>query len=119
MIFFMPIGTWMLTSISPREWVAVHRKHHNFTDVEGDPHSPHIEGYWKIMLANVYYRREANNDGTLQKYASDLPHELVEALRLAKVTSKVDEGWDKHRRRIPPMAACSASAPATAQPKSG
>ena len=47
----MRFGTWMLTSISPREWVAVHRKHHNFTDVEGDPHSPHVEGYWKIMLA--------------------------------------------------------------------
>ncbi|CAA9502605.1 MAG: Fatty acid desaturase; Delta-9 fatty acid desaturase, partial [uncultured Rubrobacteraceae bacterium] len=39
---FMRFGTWMLTSISPREWVAVHRKHHNFSDVEGDPHSPHI-----------------------------------------------------------------------------
>jgi stearoyl-CoA desaturase (Delta-9 desaturase) len=79
MIFFMRIGTWMLTSISPREWVAVHRKHHNFTDVEGDPHSPHIEGYWKIMLANVYYyRREANNDGSLQKYASDLPHDRLD-----------------------------------------
>src|SRR3712207_9150065 len=38
----MRLGTWMLTSISPREWVAVHRKHHNFSDVEGDPHSPHI-----------------------------------------------------------------------------
>src|SRR3712207_8825361 len=23
---FMRIGTWMLTNISPREWVAVHRK---------------------------------------------------------------------------------------------
>ena len=78
MTFFMRIGTWMLTSISPREWVAVHRKHHNFTDVEGDPHSPHIEGYWKIMLANVYYRREANNDGTLQKYACDLPHDCLD-----------------------------------------
>ena len=30
---FMRLGTWMLTSISPREWVAVHRKHHNFSDV--------------------------------------------------------------------------------------
>jgi len=227
MTFFMRIGTWMLTSISPREWVAVHRKHHNFSDVEGDPHSPHIEGYWKIMLANVYYyRREANNDGTLQKYASDLPHDrldrvllkrgalgfvltglllvalmglgpgltaistlagvylllsaaingaghtfgykgfyndatnlrllalitfgeglhnnhharpaapklsafrgefdpawpvirLLETLRLAKVTSKVDEGWDKHRRRIPPRAACPARASAADQPKSG
>ena len=60
---FMRLGTWMLTSISPREWVAVHRKHHNFSDVEGDPHSPHIEGYWQIMIGNVYYyRREANED---------------------------------------------------------
>jgi stearoyl-CoA desaturase (delta-9 desaturase) len=79
MIFFMRIGTWMLTSISPGEWVAVHRKHHNSTHVEGDPHSPHIEGYWKIMLANVYYyRREANNDGTLQKFACDLPHDRLD-----------------------------------------
>ena len=25
-------------------WVADHRKHHQFSDVEGDPHSPHIGG---------------------------------------------------------------------------
>src|SRR5919107_5013169 len=75
----MRFGTWMLTSISPREWVAVHRKHHNFSDVEGDPHSPHIEGYWRIMLANVYYyRREANNDNTLEKYAADLPYDRLD-----------------------------------------
>jgi hypothetical protein len=35
MTFFMRIGTWILTSNSPREWMAVHRKHHNFTDVAG------------------------------------------------------------------------------------
>jgi stearoyl-CoA desaturase (delta-9 desaturase) len=79
MDFLMRIGTWMLTSISPREWVAVHRKHHNFSDVEGDPHSPHIEGYWQIMLANVYYyRREANNGDTLEKYAADLPYDNLD-----------------------------------------
>lgn len=76
---FMRVTTWMLTSISPREWVAVHRKHHNFSDVEGDPHSPHIEGYWQIMIGNVYYyRREANNDNTLEKYAADLPHDRLD-----------------------------------------
>lgn len=76
---FMRVGTWMLTSISPREWVAVHRKHHNFSDEHGDPHSPHIEGYWKIMLANVYYyRREASQDDTLEKYAADLPHDRLD-----------------------------------------
>ena len=75
---FMRIGTWMFTIVSPREWVAVHRKHHNFSDVEGDPHSPHIEGYWKIMIANVYYyKREARNDDTLEKYAADLPHDRI------------------------------------------
>jgi stearoyl-CoA desaturase (delta-9 desaturase) len=80
-------GTWMLTSISPREWVAVHRKHHNFSDLEGDPHSPHIEGYWHIMLANVYhYRREANNDDTLEKYAADLPFDRLDKVFFSRGT---------------------------------
>ncbi len=84
---FMRLGTWMLTSISPREWVAVHRKHHNFSDVEGDPHSPHIEGYWQIMIGNVYYyRREAMVDDTLQKYASDLPFDRLDKALLRRGT---------------------------------
>ncbi len=75
----MRVGTWMFTIVSPREWVAVHRKHHNFSDVEGDPHSPHIEGYWQIMIANVYYyKREARNDDTLEKYAADLPYDSLD-----------------------------------------
>jgi stearoyl-CoA desaturase (Delta-9 desaturase) len=79
LIVLMRIGTWMFTIVSPREWVAVHRKHHNFSDVEGDPHSPHIEGYWQIMIANVYYyKREARNDNTLEKYAADLPHDRLD-----------------------------------------
>jgi stearoyl-CoA desaturase (delta-9 desaturase) len=76
---FMRFATWNLTSIAPRAWVAVHRKHHNFSDVEGDPHSPHIEGYWQIMIGNVYYyRREAKKDNTLEKYASDLPYDRLD-----------------------------------------
>jgi len=79
MTMLMRVGTWMFTIVSPREWVAVHRKHHNFSDVEGDPHSPHIEGYWRIMIANVYYyKREARNDDTLEKYAADLPHDRLD-----------------------------------------
>jgi stearoyl-CoA desaturase (Delta-9 desaturase) len=75
----MRVGTWMFTIVSPREWVAVHRKHHNFSDVEGDPHSPHIEGYWQIMIANVYYyKREARNGDTLERYAADLPHDRLD-----------------------------------------
>jgi len=84
---FMRLSTWMLTSISPREWLAVHRKHHNFSDVEGDPHSPHIEGYWQIMIGNVYYyRREADKDDTMEKYASDLPFDRLDKALLRNGT---------------------------------
>ena len=64
---------WLTTGQSRREWVAVHRKHHAFTDREGDPHSPRLLGLWRVQLANVfYYIREARNRETIRKYAADL-----------------------------------------------
>jgi stearoyl-CoA desaturase (delta-9 desaturase) len=49
---------WMTTGIRPRQWVAVHRKHHAFTDTEGDPHSPAVHGWWQVQMKNVVmYRR--------------------------------------------------------------
>ena len=41
---------WITTGIRPRQWVAVHRKHHAFTDIEGDPHSPVLLGWFKPGL---------------------------------------------------------------------
>jgi len=35
---------WITTGQRRQEWVAVHRKHHAFTDREGDPHSPRLLG---------------------------------------------------------------------------
>ena len=65
---------WVTTGIRPRQWVAVHRKHHAFTDVEGDPHSPVLNGWVKVQLMNVaMYRREARNPRTIERYARDLP----------------------------------------------
>lgn len=64
---------WMSTGIRPRQWVAVHRKHHAFTDVEGDPHSPVLHGWVKVQIQNYFmYRREANNPETVARYARDL-----------------------------------------------
>ena len=61
---------WVTTGIRPRQWVAVHRKHHAFTDVEGDPHSPVLHGWVKVQLMNVaMYRREARNPRTIERYA--------------------------------------------------
>ncbi len=38
-ILALPAGT-------PIQWVGTHRQHHRFTDIEGDPHSPHLFGFW-------------------------------------------------------------------------
>jgi stearoyl-CoA desaturase (delta-9 desaturase) len=64
---------WLTTGIRPRQWVAVHRRHHAFTDVVGDPHSPVLEGYGKIQVGNVVlYRRTARDGVTVDRYAKDL-----------------------------------------------
>jgi fatty-acid desaturase len=38
-ILALPAGT-------PIQWVGTHRQHHRFTDRVGDPHSPHLFGFW-------------------------------------------------------------------------
>ena len=58
---------------SPLAWVAIHRQHHRFVDKPGDPHSPHVEGVWKVqfktMLArpNLRYVRDLLQD-PLQRF---------------------------------------------------
>ena len=58
--FVFRLCLWITTGICTREWVAVHRKHHAFTEIEGDPHSPHLSGFWSVQLGNVFhYLKEA------------------------------------------------------------
>src|SRR2546423_2871110 len=65
--------TWMTTGVRPRQWVAVHRKHHAFTDVEGDPHSPLLEGFAAVQFGNVgLYRKVAKDEVAVRRYARDL-----------------------------------------------
>ncbi len=74
-LFFRTV-LWLTTGQRRQEWVAVHRKHHTFTDRDGDPHSPRLLGFWKVQIFNVYYYvREARNPETLQKFAPDLPED--------------------------------------------
>jgi stearoyl-CoA desaturase (Delta-9 desaturase) len=65
---------WLTTGIKPKEWVAVHRKHHAYTDTEGDPHSPVLLGWRQVQMKNVALYRHALSDPQLiSKYAKDLP----------------------------------------------
>lgn len=79
--FMFRFALWLTTGISTREWVAVHRKHHAFTDEEGDPHSPLLEGFWPVQLGNVfYYYREAKNPEVVERYARDIKRDIWDRL---------------------------------------
>jgi stearoyl-CoA desaturase (Delta-9 desaturase) len=61
------------------EWVANHRKHHQFSDMPGDPHSPHVDhgSGWRGALRGLYHAHVGwlFNDEPLadeQRYAKDL-----------------------------------------------
>ncbi|HUF93370.1 MAG TPA: fatty acid desaturase [Candidatus Limnocylindria bacterium] len=77
-VFFRTI-LWITTGQKRQQWVAVHRKHHTFTDKVGDPHSPRVLGFWKVQLGNVYYyAREASNPETIEKFAPDIPEDRLD-----------------------------------------
>ena len=79
--FLFRAALWLLTGQDRQQWVAVHRKHHTFTDKEGDPHSPLLLGFWKVQLWNVYYYiQEARNPQTVAKFAPDLGPDRWERL---------------------------------------
>jgi stearoyl-CoA desaturase (Delta-9 desaturase) len=60
-------------------WVADHRKHHTFSDQEGDPHSPHVGhgGGWRgalkgLVHAHVGWLFIHTHRGARKRYARDL-----------------------------------------------
>jgi stearoyl-CoA desaturase (delta-9 desaturase) len=74
LVFASRVVIWITTGIRPREWAAVHRRHHAFTDTDGDPHSPVQLGWLRVQLTNAaLYRRTARDGVTVARYARDLP----------------------------------------------
>ncbi len=70
---------WITTGMRPREWVAVHRKHHAQTDTPEDPHSPAIVGFWRVQLGNVgLYKKVAADELNTRKYARDIPRDHLD-----------------------------------------
>jgi stearoyl-CoA desaturase (Delta-9 desaturase) len=75
--WFFRFDLWLTTGIVTKQWVAIHRKHHAFTDVEGDPHSPKLKGFWSVQLGNVFhYIKEARNPETIERYARDIEDDV-------------------------------------------
>ena len=76
---FFRFWLWLTTAIVTKEWVAIHRKHHSKCETEEDPHSPVILGIKKVLLEGAaLYRKEAQNQETLEKYGHGTPNDWLE-----------------------------------------
>ncbi|HHQ6286687.1 TPA: fatty acid desaturase, partial [Legionella pneumophila] len=66
---FFRFWIWLTTGMVTRVWVAIHRKHHAMTDVEGDPHSPQIFSLKKVFWqVPELYREAAKDKDMIEKY---------------------------------------------------
>ena len=63
---------------SPLSWVAAHRKHHQFSDEDEDPHSPKDGLWWNILW---FPRSDPNPRQSFQRYAKDLLQEPFHRFR--------------------------------------
>ena len=76
---FMRFWLWLTTGMVTRQWVAIHRKHHRFSDVEGDPHSPHVYGIWRVFFKGAGLYHSASKDAAMiASYGQGTPQDWVE-----------------------------------------
>ena len=70
--YFLTVCATLSLEGGPIFWVATHRIHHKFSDVEGDPHSP-IDGKWWAHMGWILTGKSMHHDTTtLAKYVPDL-----------------------------------------------
>jgi stearoyl-CoA desaturase (delta-9 desaturase) len=75
----MRFWLWLTTGMITKEWVAIHRKHHQRSDQEGDPHSPQIYGIWRVLFGGArLYVQAAKNKILLEELGTGTPNDWIE-----------------------------------------
>lgn len=76
---FFRFWLWMTTGQVTKEWVSVHRKHHARVETPEDPHSPQVQGIWRILFQGTEaYRKEIRNKETLERFGEGTPDDWME-----------------------------------------
>lgn len=76
---FMRFWLWLTTGMITKEWVAVHRKHHRYTELPQDPHSPHVYGIYNVLFKGVFLYAEAAKDvDMVNTYGKGTPDDWIE-----------------------------------------
>lgn len=76
---FFRLWLWLATGTNTKEWTAIHRKHHAKCETEEDPHSPVVKGLDTVLWTGAeLYRKEAENQETLDRYGQRTPDDWIE-----------------------------------------
>jgi stearoyl-CoA desaturase (delta-9 desaturase) len=76
---FMRAWLWLTTGMVTKQWVAIHRKHHSLTDKEGDPHSPHVYGIWRVLIKGATLYHHASKDSKMvTNFGRGTPNDWIE-----------------------------------------
>lgn len=76
---FMRAWLWLTTGMITRQWVAIHRKHHRYSDRAGDPHSPYVYGIWQVLFQGAVLYHEASKDNAMvSTYGRGTPSDWLE-----------------------------------------
>ena len=76
---FFRFWLWLTTGMITKQWVAVHRKHHRFSDEPGDPHSPYVYGIKQVFFKGAVLYHEASKDKVMvDAYGVGTPADWIE-----------------------------------------
>lgn len=76
---FMRAWLWLTTGMVTKQWVAIHRKHHQYSDNPGDPHSPHVFGIWRVLTKGALLYHAASKDTVMvDSYGRGTPADWLE-----------------------------------------
>ena len=76
---FMRFWLWLTTGMNTREWVAIHRKHHQAADTEQDPHSPKVYGIWRVLFGGAFlYIKAKRNKILVNELGHGTPNDWIE-----------------------------------------
>jgi stearoyl-CoA desaturase (delta-9 desaturase) len=75
----MRFWLWLTTGMVTKQWVAIHRKHHQYSDNEGDPHTPHVYGIWRVLFGGALLYHSASKDtNMINQYGVGTPDDWIE-----------------------------------------
>jgi stearoyl-CoA desaturase (delta-9 desaturase) len=75
----MRFWLWLTTGMVTKQWVAIHRKHHQASDTPSDPHSPQIYGIWTVLFKGwSLYHAASKDTEMINKLGVGTPNDWME-----------------------------------------